>query len=66
MEIEDYAKSAATQWCRCWKCDKIIRDTKTKCDKDRLVTCHKWYDGYRTALLALSDYQFHQKQPLME
>lgn len=27
---------------------------KFKCEKDKLRTCHEWYDGYRTALLALS------------
>ena len=53
--IELVAKSAACTWCRCYKCDKIIRDTQTHCDKSKLITCHQWYDGYRTAMMALSD-----------
>lgn len=55
-EIKDsIARGAANIWCRCYKCDKIIRDTNAKCDKGKLITCHQWYDGYRTALLALGD-----------
>lgn len=38
-----------------FKCDKIIRDTNSPCNKEKLLTCHQWYDGYRTALLALGD-----------
>ena len=52
---EQIAINAANNWCRCYKCDKIIRDTKTACDKSKLITCHQWYDGYRTAMIALSD-----------
>ena len=52
---EEIARSAANTWCRCFKCDKIIRDTKSPCDKEKLLTCHQWYHGYRTALLALGD-----------
>ena len=55
VDIEQIAISAANNWCRCYKCDKIIRDTKTTCDKSKLITCHQWYDGYRTAMIALSD-----------
>ena len=62
MTKEEIAKKAATQWCRCWKCDGMARNlisenepaVKFKCEKDKLRTCHVWYDGYRTALLALS------------
>ena len=53
--IELVAKSAANNWCRCYKCDKIIRDTNILCDKENLLTCHQWYDGYRTAMMALND-----------
>lgn len=53
--MELVAKSAACTWCRCYKCDKIIRGTTTLCDKENLLTCHQWYDGYRTAMMALSD-----------
>lgn len=52
---EEIARGAANNWCRCFKCDKIIRDTNSHCDKEKLLTCHQWYDGYRTALLALGD-----------
>ena len=52
---EQIARNAANNWCRCFKCDKIIRDTNSPCDKEKLLTCHQWYDGYRTALLALGD-----------
>ena len=54
---EKIAKSAASTWCRCFKCDGIVNSTHEKCEKDKLLTCHKWYDGYRTALLAISDYE---------
>lgn len=54
---EKIAKSAANTWCRCFKCDGIVNSTHEKCEKDKLLTCHKWYDGYRTALLAISDYE---------
>ena len=52
---EKIARAAATEWCRCWKCDGVVRHSGSKCDKAKLLTCHKWYDGYRTALLALGD-----------
>lgn len=51
------AKSAASTWCRCFKCDGIVNSTHQKCEKDKLLTCRKWYDGYRTALLAINDYE---------
>lgn len=54
---EKIAKSAANTWCRCFKCDGVVNSTHEKCEKDKLLTCHKWYDGYRTALLAISDYE---------
>lgn len=54
---EKIAKNAASTWCRCFKCDGIVNSTHEKCEKDKLLTCHKWYDGYRTALLAISDYE---------
>ena len=47
------AKSAASEWCQCYKCDGIVNETGLKCNKDEHVTCCKWRDGYRTALLAL-------------
>ena len=53
--MELVAKSAACTWCRCYKCDKIIRGTQTTCNKEKLLTCHQWYDGYRTVMNALSD-----------
>lgn len=61
MTNEEKARAAASQWCRCHKCDGIahnlisesLGEVTFKCDKDKLQTCHTWYDGYRTALMAL-------------
>lgn len=52
---EKIAVNAANEWCRCFKCDGRVNATGCICDKDKRLTCHKWYDGYRTALLALED-----------
>ena len=52
---EQIAKNAASGWCRCFKCDGVFDDTNIKCEKEKLVTCQQWYNGYRTALLALGD-----------
>ena len=62
MTHEEKARAAASQWCRCYKCDGIARNlicenmpaVRFHCDKNKLETCHKWYNGYRTALMALS------------
>ena len=66
IDIEKIAKSAANTWCRCFKCDGIVNSTHQKCEKDKYLTCHKWYDGYRTALLALDagarGYNDYEKQ----
>lgn len=52
---EKIARNAASEWCRCFKCDEIIRENHCQCDKETLTTCLQWYHGYRAALLALSD-----------
>jgi hypothetical protein len=52
---EKIAVNAANEWCRCFKCDGRVNATGYACEKDKRLTCHKWYDGYRTALLALED-----------
>ena len=49
------ARNAASEWCRCFKCDGLIRENHLQCDKKSLTTCLQWYHGYRTALLALGD-----------
>jgi len=49
------ARNAASTWCMCFECDGIVRTTHNWCDKKKLMTCHQWYDGYRTALIALND-----------
>ena len=54
---EKIAISAANTWCRCFKCDGKVNTTGYTCDQDKKLTCHKWYDGYRTAMLALSEYE---------
>lgn len=51
-EKEGIAASAAADWSRCFKCDKIVNETGQKCDKPTRA-CWKWYDGYKTALIAL-------------
>lgn len=61
-ERDRKARNAASQWCRCHKCDGIARNLVSenmpcvtfRCDKDKLQTCHRWYDSYRAALLALT------------
>lgn len=52
---EKIAVNAANDWCRCFKCDGRVNATCCTCEKDKRLTCHKWYDGYRTAVLALED-----------
>ena len=52
---EKIAVNAANEWCRCFKCDGRVNATGYACEKDKRLTCHKWYDGYRTALLALEE-----------
>lgn len=51
---EEIARSAANEWCRCFKCEGIVHDKEPyyKCEKPG-AACWKWYDGYRTALIAL-------------
>lgn len=51
---DDVARNAASKWCRCFKCDGAVIDKGLpyKCQKPH-HTCQQWYDGYRTALLAL-------------
>ena len=52
---EEIARNAASEWCRCFKCDGINRENHCKCDKEKFITCLQWFHGYRTALLALDD-----------
>ena len=52
---EKIAVNAANEWCRCFKCDGSVNATGCACEKDNLLTCRNWYNGYRTALLALED-----------
>ena len=57
MTNEDRARSAASDWCRCSKCDGIARNilkVGLRCDKYKLHTCRKFYDGYNAALIALN------------
>ena len=55
-ELQDkIARDAATDWCRCFKCDKKLRDcNNVDCQKPN-ATCNQWYHAYRGALLALED-----------
>lgn len=54
--LDQIARDAASTWCRCFKCDGTVNETHEKCDKEHCRTCLKWYNGYRTAKIALSDY----------
>ena len=64
MTNEERARAAASDWCRCFKCDGIARNlisenkpaVEFKCDKNNLHTCLKFYNGYRTALIALEHF----------
>ena len=55
-ELQDkIARGAATDWCRCFKCDRKVRDSNVRdCHKPN-ATCNQWYHAYRGALLALED-----------
>lgn len=48
---EEIAKNAANEWCRCFKCDGVVNNGNYKCEQPG-ATCWKWYDGYRTAMIA--------------
>ena len=52
---EKIARNAASEWCRCYKCDGIIRTSNSQCNKEDMTVCMQFYHGYRTALLALED-----------
>lgn len=59
---EEIAKAAANEWCRCYKCDGIVRNLISEnspyitfeCNKDEYATCLKWRDSYRASLIALN------------
>lgn len=51
-QMEKTARSAASDWCRCFKCDGIVNETGRPCDKPG-ATCLKWYDAYKGAMIAL-------------
>lgn len=46
MTNDEIARASATEWCRCYKCDKIVHNLVNE-----LAACHQWYNGYRTALI---------------
>lgn len=49
---EAIARSAASVWCRCYKCDGIVNETGLKCEKPD-GACQKWFDAYKGALIAI-------------
>lgn len=53
-EKDKIARSAASEWSGCFKCDGIVNGdgANWKCMKPG-ETCRKWYDGFRTAKIAL-------------
>lgn len=52
QEKESIARNAASVWCRCYKCDRIIAESGDECVKPARA-CLKWWDGYKTTLIAL-------------
>lgn len=55
-EREGIAHNAASEWSRCFKCDKIVNETGLKCEKPSRA-CWKWFDAYKGALIALETLQ---------
>ena len=53
-EKDKIARNAASEWSKCFKCDGVVNGEGVtwKCKKPG-ETCHKWYDGFRTAKIAL-------------
>ena len=51
-DMNTLAASAANDWCRCFKCDRIVNETGDQCVKP-CVTCFKWFDAYKGAMIAL-------------
>lgn len=33
---EKIARNAASEWCRCFKCDGVFDDTNIKCEKEKI------------------------------
>lgn len=50
--MNELAASAANDWCRCFKCDRIVNETGLNCVKPG-GTCLKWFDAYKGAMIAL-------------
>ena len=50
-EMESIARNAASAWCKCDKC-REISFIGENCGQPNKA-CMKWYDGYKTALIAL-------------
>ena len=60
------ARAAASTWSYCYKCDGIVNETGIPCDKRKMHTCRTWYDGYRTALIALGKEEEEKETPSPE
>lgn len=52
IDKDQLARSAASEWCRCFKCDGIVNETQLPCWKPG-ATCLKWYDAYKAVRIAL-------------
>lgn len=48
-----YATMAANNHCRCFKCDRRVRDTDMLCGPKPTGTCKEWSFAYWGAMLAL-------------
>lgn len=53
---DKYAMAAASQHCRCFKCDGVRNDTLEKCGPKPCNVCPERYAGYWTARLAFEMY----------
>lgn len=54
INLEQIAHEAASQHSRCANCNGICPDTATNCDKSRMYVCPTYWNGYYTALDALT------------
>lgn len=52
IDKDQLARSAASEWCRCFKCDGIVNETQLPCWKPG-ATCLKWCDAYKAVRIAL-------------
>jgi hypothetical protein len=64
--LEKIAHEAASQHSRCANCNGICSDTATNCDKSRMYVCPTYWNGYYTALDALTSMCEQLEFPITE